>query len=476
MENESAWGYPLWDDLVPTLPPASRLYHLPPEGLGTPESESLTSYVVRLATAHRVSVRSLVVTEIRPQLGPTAERATYLNRLVMFWRRDSATLNGTSGTAQAWVRALQTLTARTDLAGLTMLHWAQVVAAVGLVRLTRVWCPACYHDQQQGSGTIYDLLLWALAPVTWCVQHRCRLVDRCPRCNCTQPTLAGHGRPGCCSHCGYWLGAPPDKTRPIEVEEATPWEWWLTQAVGSLVAAAPGAGPPPQRDQIAQVVNALMDRMPWGRGAPLARLMHLTESVVSAWSHGRQVPQLESMARLSACLGRLPAEMLAETDIPAMVWRTYMAECLAPPQRMRRSYQRRDWDAIQKAVESLHAAEETPPPALCEVGQRLGIAVSQLRVRFPLLCRVFSNRHQAYSHAQSQQRQADVIATVRQAVLQFHNSGQYPDLKRVAQTLPKPGLMRAPEARAAWQAMLTELGWPVSDSVQALARTGKMEA
>jgi len=157
MENESAWGYPLWDDLVPTLPPASRLYHLPPEGLGTPESESLTSYVVRLATAHRVSVRSLVVTEIRPQLGPTAERATYLNRLVMFWRRDSATLNGTSGTAQAWVRALQTLTARTDLAGLTMLHWAQVVAAVGLVRLTRVWCPACYHDQQQGSGTIYDL-------------------------------------------------------------------------------------------------------------------------------------------------------------------------------------------------------------------------------------------------------------------------------------------------------------------------------
>jgi len=182
------------------------------------------------------------------------------------------------------------------------------------------------------------------------------------------------------------------------------------------------------------------------------------------------------MARLSACLGRLPAEMLAETDIPAMVWRTYMAECLAPPQRMRRSYQRRDWDAIQKAVESLHAAEETPPPALCEVGQRLGIAVSQLRVRFPLLCRVFSNRHQAYSHAQSQQRQADVIATVRQAVLQFHNSGQYPDLKRVAQTLPKPGLMRAPEARAAWQAMLTELGWPVSDSVQALARTGKMEA
>jgi hypothetical protein len=143
MRSEPLTLYDLWDMTIPPTPAVSQLYHLAPIGLGTSDSESLTSYVVRLAQAHRVSVGALVVAEIRPQLGPAAARATYLKRLPMFWQRDVATVNGTSGTALAWVRALQVLTQRTDLMGLTMLRWAEVLAAVGLVRTTRMWCWSC---------------------------------------------------------------------------------------------------------------------------------------------------------------------------------------------------------------------------------------------------------------------------------------------------------------------------------------------
>jgi len=59
----------LWDLSRPALPPRSRLYHLEPIGIGTPYVESLTGYVARLAQAHRVDVRKLIVVEILPLMG-----------------------------------------------------------------------------------------------------------------------------------------------------------------------------------------------------------------------------------------------------------------------------------------------------------------------------------------------------------------------------------------------------------------------
>jgi len=41
-----------WDIDTSFLPPVTRLYHLPPIGLGTPMVESMTGYIVRLAQEH----------------------------------------------------------------------------------------------------------------------------------------------------------------------------------------------------------------------------------------------------------------------------------------------------------------------------------------------------------------------------------------------------------------------------------------
>ena len=52
----------------PALPPRSRLYHLAPIGVGTPNVESLTGYVARLAEAHNVHTRTLMARELLPLL------------------------------------------------------------------------------------------------------------------------------------------------------------------------------------------------------------------------------------------------------------------------------------------------------------------------------------------------------------------------------------------------------------------------
>jgi hypothetical protein len=56
----------LWDLKPPTFLPRSRLFHQSPIGVGTPNVESLTSYVSRLAVAHSVSPGTLLAIEIGP--------------------------------------------------------------------------------------------------------------------------------------------------------------------------------------------------------------------------------------------------------------------------------------------------------------------------------------------------------------------------------------------------------------------------
>src|ERR1700680_2823333 len=53
-----------WDLAVPSLTARSRLYSLPPIGIGTAFVESLIGYVERLAEAHAVSAGSLIGREL----------------------------------------------------------------------------------------------------------------------------------------------------------------------------------------------------------------------------------------------------------------------------------------------------------------------------------------------------------------------------------------------------------------------------
>ncbi len=80
--------YEEWDVTIPPLPPRSRLYRLEPIGIGTPYVESLTSYIVRLAEEHHISLKLLVVQEVLPFLDK--ENLTNENpHIHQLWHRDA---------------------------------------------------------------------------------------------------------------------------------------------------------------------------------------------------------------------------------------------------------------------------------------------------------------------------------------------------------------------------------------------------
>jgi hypothetical protein len=90
------------------MPPRSRLFSLEPIGIGTPQTESLTSYISRLAAAHSVRVRDLVVGELLARITPSHRAdGRYANLPGAFWRSETRTLNGTRSLAGRMVHALE---------------------------------------------------------------------------------------------------------------------------------------------------------------------------------------------------------------------------------------------------------------------------------------------------------------------------------------------------------------------------------
>ena len=133
--------YETWDDVEPPDWVHSRLYALEPRGIGTAQVESLTSYVARLAVAHRVAVSKLVLAEILPLFHQPKARTSIL-------AANSGSLLRVNDLSKEFVWILQRLTGCLDLPYLTLLPWAAVMATQETVRPHRAWCSGCLEEQR----------------------------------------------------------------------------------------------------------------------------------------------------------------------------------------------------------------------------------------------------------------------------------------------------------------------------------------
>jgi TniQ protein len=195
--------YPLWDLRQPELPPRSRLCHLAPIGVRTPDVENLTSFTMRLAAAHLVETGVLFTRVISsclsypPRLKSESEQLAY----AFYQLHGIQTVNGIGPAVSNWVNALESLTSQSELQLLTMLPWKNLLTCQSLMRKTRAWCPDCYADCKDRGEPIYEKLLWALIPVSACETHKRLLEEICPFCGRTSPVLLSRSHPGHCFRC-----------------------------------------------------------------------------------------------------------------------------------------------------------------------------------------------------------------------------------------------------------------------------------
>ena len=436
-----------WDLTLPARPPRSRLYALEPLGMGTPHMESLTSYVSRLAEAHSVSLRTLVIQELLPLLERDYLSDPSSNSLDSFWIEAARAINGTGALARDWAQALRRLTLRTDLQSLTLLPWAAVLTQQRLLRITRAWCPNCFMEWQAAGQPIYEPLLWNVSAVSVCLRHQQPLVGRCPHrdCQATLPMLASHVRPGYCSKCSRWLGLSTDCPDISWTTEQRGWQIWVAEKVGELVAYSRGLTVTPHLNNIPDLIMAAQEQAADGSMQNLAQGLQLSRRTMNAWKLGRQVPQIESLMRLGYCCGVSLYDIFTSRSGTLNIGelKIHSLPSIPNPTRKRRPIPF-DTVRIRQSLEAVLACEEEPPLSMRIVAKRLNYSPRELREHFPELSRAISNRRKNYNKVRGQQKFLQLKDEIRRATLEIHSQGLHPGSRRVGLLLSDPGVMRDP--------------------------------
>ncbi len=366
------------------MPSRSRLYSLEPIGIGTPQTESLTSYISRLAAAHSVRVRDLVTGELLAHIRrPHLADSRHANLLTAFWHNETRALNSTRSLALRMVHGLEEETGRRDLRFLTLLAWSEVLPVHQLQKTTRAWCPGCFDDWRDRGQAIYDPLVWTLAPVTVCPRHRRPLSRICPFPECRRPSpwLGSRSRPGHCAWCGGWLGSPGAESGTPEeklvMEDAVRSHAWIFDALGELIAAAPGMPKRPQRDDALRGIEgafrlAALRKISIYRGC-WTRHLGLASGTVLMWRHGRTLPSLWCLLVVCSQIGISPLQLVrGDIDENDSAAATTKAAADIRLERPPVQHTRIDPVAIRHALEAVLASNELPPPSIRLVADRLG--------------------------------------------------------------------------------------------------------
>lgn len=408
--NEGLTAYENWSLTPPVRPQPSRLYSLEPVGIGTPFSESLTSYIARLAQAHHVSVAALYAFEIRKLVDETHQNSRKRNnRVPQISGFDLPLLtegaNGTGKTAGNLTRAIEDLTLRNDISYLTMKPWSNVVSKSGLLRHTHAACFSCYEEWRTQGNVVYDPLLWALKPVSVCPKHLRLLGLQCRFCRRPLVPLASHSFPGHCSNCGEWLGTfeSDELSQSQSVAEA---EWnqaiWIANVACELIAAAPGLTSLPAREAVSQAISNQIGRFA-GKSARLARFLRIKGGTVAQWRQGDRIPELGMLLRMCFGFEMSPLQFLTGnrhgTEGPSVSPQAQPAKirrgCLNQP----RPFNKEDYyGAFQIAL------QEYPPPTLKEVARRVNRWPTSLLHHFPDQYRIVVTRRAQYEKASSEER------------------------------------------------------------------------
>ncbi len=451
-----------WDLALSAHPPRSRLYTLEPLGMGTPDIESLTSYVSRLAGAHSVSLRALAIWELLPLLKCDYLSNPSRNNLDAFWIEAARALNGTGTLARDWAQALERLTLHADLRCLTLLPWAAVLTQQRLLRFTRAWCPDCFMEWQAAGLPLYEPLLWNVSAVTVCLRHQRTLLEKCPYLDCcaTLPVLAPHFRPGYCSKCSRWLGVITDPPSLSWTVEQWHWQIWVAETVGELLSHNADLKTTPGLGNVPNLIASYREQATDSSIRNLAEKLQLSHRTLNVWKLGRQVPQIESLMRLCYCCG-ISLYNLFTLQSGTLGFDTLQVRSLPDlpnPTQKRRHRIPFDTVYIRQKLEAVLANDEQPPPSMRTIAKCLNYSPRELREHFPELCRAISMRYKNYGKVRGEQKIQHTKDEVRAAIRKIHSQGLYPSEYKLRSHLSVPGLLRNPVIAKFWREMLHELG------------------
>ncbi|WP_447985440.1 TniQ family protein [Nitrospira sp. Nam74] len=419
--------YPVWDVEPFAMPPRSRLYGFAPLGVGTPEVESLASYVTRLADAHALSVRRLVMRQIVPGFPTDSQLMQPLAR------RIGARINGFSPEAERWCRALEQLTGRTDLRFCTLLPWQDLFDSRHLMRDDRAWCPACLEQWNQSKQTFYEPLLWSCEAVTVCMVHRIPLQSQCPSCNKKLPIISSNAQIGFCNSCGAWLGQDIEQNEEKVLER----DVLFARAMGNFLQAAPSIMQPLTTKCLKSAIDKCQDHSDIPNFQHFSSELGMTLNELRSWMLGCKKPRCASLLRLSVNLQTSPLTLLQD---PAAVGAALRSRILTggPPIVEPSPFRRLmiNKDKLTAQLDTILKEWDLCPLSLSQVAGRLRKSTTTLRANCPVHCAEIVKRYDDWKRRQGANRRALQRQEIERAIPRLLSEGLSPTWNRIRQCAP----------------------------------------
>lgn len=399
----------------------SLFYRLPLCNVGTPQVESLRSYLLRLAAEHSMIPRELIVTVASRQASYRPEAD-----LDVMWM--GFPISGTSDRAMRLATLLSDATG-VDLAPATLVRFRQVISARRLCSTRNArYCLECVR-QQCGESHVHAPLLWELQVVNACPVHGCRLRSTA---ECGAPPSARLplnrrvSLPGVCGQCGSVGFRCVDANDVADARDR-----WVADQAGRLLALSAAESRSLTREMLTAGIREMVDKRFDHKPVRAATQARLGRATVLHWLEGVEAVELAGLFELAHLADAEVAELFRGryVEVGSAIGSQEKSGVgrILPPR-----YERRDWTSVQSALRD--AAHDERAPSLLSVLEPFGIDRSHARRRYPTECRTVSMRHDVARRNKWRELYDTSYATYSAAADQLRRRGLEPTRARIQET------------------------------------------
>ncbi|MEH7459148.1 TniQ family protein [Bacillus sp. JJ1127] len=406
----------------------SPLYNLVPSGLNTANSESLTSYLVRLAEAHCISVGTLFNRLIAPILDKE-----YITRSIKRggnrYFDGARSLNGINSNALNLVKALEKLTWREELINLTFHKWKFVFTNRGLLKGYLSWCTLCLQEFEEQYNYVYYPLIWYVKPITCCSKHKITLCDRCYMCRRGIPVLHRNLVNGQCPYCNSSLYKNmKGQTELIKSNKSL----FYAQNIGEIISVMGKQANSIPRAFIQQRLTFLISHYTKKNSK---KDLGFPKVTLHEWSTGKSLPMIEKLLDICDLFDISLYEFFFEGKLHLRCKKN-----INPSIAIKNNRENLNYLEIEKILNNYLGMEDSL--SMTQVAKEIGVNKRLLYKNIPVLCKALSEKNFRNIRASNIKRKAQLNSLIEISFKELIKEGKNPTSKNIERHLSANCLFR----------------------------------
>ncbi|WP_342560818.1 TniQ family protein [Psychrobacillus sp. FSL W7-1457] len=426
--------------------PRSILYNIEPIGIETGLVESLSSYLTRLSYEHNINVSHLVNKIVIPEMNKD-----YLERSSKYggnsFYEGAKTINGYTDNSTEMVYILGKLTSRIDLTSLTLFKLKNLVPLRNLLKETFSWCPECIKNWKDSHKSIYYPLVWYIKPIKICFEHKCYLLEKCPRCFRKIDILRRQMIPGYCPNC-FNLLIQDQVIKEINNQE---WEWhsFVYLNIESLIGL--NSSKLFAKENISKQLSYINHYLFSDNICIFAEFLSIPKSTLRAWIKLENTPTLEGLLKVCFKLDTTIMDFLTKSLQNMTISHLNENQKTIKEKVIRRKL---DLVAIENFLKEGLICD--PPISMTAAARILNRDKRVLYLNFPVYCKQISKRYRDYINLESIQRIEKLKKEIKIAFYYLANQGIYPSSGKIQTKTKKKGLLKERILQEYWKDLLAQ--------------------